>query len=74
LIEYESVSIVWGIEQNQSDIGGSSFVVFRAFSMQPKGRSVPPVEELSFESEELHIHNTTGQHLRRTVVNLQEHR
>jgi hypothetical protein len=74
LMEYEIVSIAWGIEENQLDIGGSSFVVFRSFSKKPKGRCVPPVEEVSFESAEPRTRSTTGQHLGRFPIGVQERR
>ena len=49
-----------------------AFVTFRHLSKRSRGRGVPPVEEVSFVSAEPHTRNTTGQHLRRILVDLQE--
>lgn len=59
------MSIAWGTEQNQSDIGESSF---RSISgprqYGKKARGTLLAEEVSFVSAEHHIRSMTDQHLR----------
>lgn len=63
------MSIAWGTEQNQSDIGGSSYrSISGPWQCDKQSRSPLLAEEVSFVSAEHHIRSTTDQHLREMLL------